>query len=79
MTKAGVRIQFPGSMNVLVPSDGIYKIVGGQLNQIYNTTRYYNQDELIDSSEEIEETTEIVDKNTGNIIKKTEKKKVNSD
>ena len=76
--KMGIRISFPGSMNVLVPSDGIYKIVGGQVNQIYNTTRYYNQDELINSDEEIEETTEIVDKNTGNVIKKTEKISINS-
>jgi hypothetical protein len=37
MTKAGVRIQFPGGMNVLVPSDGIYKIHGGKLRTIAYT------------------------------------------
>jgi hypothetical protein len=37
MTKAGVRIQFPGSMNVLVPSDGIYKIHAGKLRSISHT------------------------------------------
>ena len=40
MTKAGVRIQFPGSMNVLVPSDGIYRIHGGKLRKFASTQRY---------------------------------------
>lgn len=40
MTKAGVRIQFPGSMNVLVPSDGLYRIHGGKLRTFASTQRY---------------------------------------
>ena len=50
MTKAGVRIQFPGSMNVLVPSDGIYKIHGGKLRPIATTQRY-SGDSLIPNIE----------------------------
>lgn len=42
MTKAGVRIQFPGGMNVLVPSDGIYRIHGGKLKTFASTQRYDN-------------------------------------
>lgn len=50
MTKAGVRIQFPGGMNVLVPSDGIYKIHGGKLRTIAYTQRYANGN-LIENNE----------------------------
>lgn len=58
MTKAGVRIQFPGSMNVLVPSDGIYKIHGGKLRSIAHTQRYVEND-LIPNNEEIAELQEL--------------------
>lgn len=49
MTKAGIRIQFPGSMNVLVPSDGIYRIHGGKLRTFASTQRY--DENLIDNNE----------------------------
>lgn len=58
MTKAGVRIQFPGSMNVLVPSDGIYRIHGGKLRSIAHTQRYVEND-LIPNNEEITELQEL--------------------
>ena len=58
MTKAGVRIQFPGSMNVLVPSDGIYKIHAGKLRSIAHTQRY-SENDLIPNNEEVSELQEL--------------------
>ena len=58
MTKAGVRIQFPGSMNVLVPSDGIYKIHAGKLRSISHTQRY-SENDLIPNNEEVSELQEL--------------------
>lgn len=56
MTKAGVRIQFPGSMNVLVPSDGLYRIHGGKLRTFASTSRYKENKNLIENNEaEIEQ------------------------
>lgn len=49
--KMGIRIPFPGSMNVLVPSDGIYKLRGGKLLEIASTSRYFNEKALIPNSE----------------------------
>jgi len=40
MTKAGIRIPMQGIMDVLVPSDGIYKIHGGKIRNIANTSKY---------------------------------------
>lgn len=51
MTKAGVRIQFPGSMNVLVPSDGLYRIHGGKLRTFASTSRYKENKNLIENNE----------------------------
>ena len=61
MTKAGVRIQFPGSMNVLVPSDGIYKIHGGKLRTIAHTQRYREGNNLISNIEEEAELQRLVE------------------
>ena len=47
MTKAGIRIPMQGIMDVLVPSDGIYKIHGGKIRNIANTSKYPGQDSLI--------------------------------
>lgn len=57
MTKSGIRIPVAGSMNVLVPSDGFYKLHGGVLRQKLNTSKYVNSDELFenDFSEDNEE------------------------
>ena len=55
MTKAGVRIQFPGSMNVLVPSDGIYRIHGGKLRKFASTQRYNNGNLIENNEAEIEQ------------------------
>lgn len=55
MTKAGVRIQFPGSMNVLVPSDGIYRIHGGKLRKFASTQRYNNGNLIENDEAEIEQ------------------------
>jgi hypothetical protein len=51
MTKAGIRIPMQGIMDVLVPSDGIYKIHGGKIRNIANSTRYPGEDSLIPLSE----------------------------
>ena len=47
MTKAGIRIPMQGIMDVLVPSDSIYKIHGGKIRNIANSSRYPGQDSLI--------------------------------
>ena len=47
MTKKGIRLTFPGSMNVLVPSNGIYKIHGNRVQEIANTSRYGLEGDLI--------------------------------
>ena len=46
-TQNGIRIKFPGSMDVLTPSDGIYKLYGGKLIQFSN---YIKGPELIEGS-----------------------------
>ena len=46
-TQNGIRIKFPGSMDVLTPSDGIYKLYGGKLVQFSN---YLKGPELIPGS-----------------------------
>lgn len=50
MTKAGIRIPVSGSMNVLVPSDGFFKLYGGKLRSIGSATRYA-EGNLIENNE----------------------------
>jgi hypothetical protein len=58
MTKAGIRIPVSGSMNVLVPSNGFFKLYGNRLRNIKNSSRYI-EDDLIKNNEAESELAEL--------------------
>ena len=51
LTKSGIRMKFQGTMDVLSPSDGIFRLYGGRLLHIPNTQRYGDKGDLIDNTE----------------------------